>query len=477
MEHRKIHSFQEGFLWGAATAAYQVEGAYREDGKGLSNQDILNGTNAFHDTAVTADFYHRYKEDIALMGEMGLKSFRFSVAWTRIYPDGKTLNRKGIEFYDDIINELLKYNIEPMVTIYHFDHPYELQKAYGGWYSDCMIEDYLRFARTCFEEFGDRVKYWLTICEQNNIVLYPDLIGGYLEDVDIDTWRMQVTRVMSLCSAKAINMCHEIIKDAKIGASYSFPPSYPASSSPDDVLAAMNENDFRDFYGMDLVYRARQNPWVIRYYEERGIDIRLTEEDMEILRSCRPDFIAYNYYRTNVAKGCPLESGQIQPGFNLTGKKGSITYPVFPGLYQGTGNAALEKSDWDWTIDPEGLRISLRMLYDRYAVPVMIVENGLGAYDQVEDGKVHDPYRIEYLKKHVEQLQLAICDGIEVWGYYVWSFVDVMSTSNGYNKRYGLVYVDRTDNSPKELKRICKDSYYWYQELLKVNGNILDRRE
>ena len=470
MENKSI--YPKDFLWGVASSAYQSEGAYKEDGKSLSNQDKLNGTNGFHDTTVTADFYHHYKEDIKLMAEMGLKSFRFSISWSRLFPDGETYNPKGGEFYNNVIDELLKYNITPMITIYHFEHPQVLQDKFNGWYSEQMIDYYMIFAKKVFELYGDRVKYYLTICEQNNVVIYPHLIGGYPEGVDIERWRMQVLRVMSLCSAKAIKLCHKMIPDAKIGACYSFPPSYPASSSPEDVIAAMNENDHRDFYGMDLVYKHYQKPWIVNYYKEKGIDIELSKSDIETLSDCKPDFIAYNYYRSNTAKECPKEVETVQPKFNLSGKKGNITYSKFPGLYQNCANEHLEKNEWDWAIDAKGLYISLRMLYDRYNLPIMVVENGLGAYDKVENGLINDECRIDYLKKHIEQLTRAISDGIEVWGYYIWSFTDVMSTSNGFSKRYGLVYVDRTDDDPKQCKRVCKNSYYWYKDVIKKNGGI-----
>lgn len=473
MDHITLKPFPDDFLWGAATAAYQVEGAYLEDGKGLSVQDSKNHSNAFHDTSVTSDHYHRYQQDVALMKELGLKSYRLSISWPRLYPDGKTLNLQGVAFYHRLIDELLKNQITPLVTLYHFDHPQALQDAYAGWYNEQMIDDFLRFATTCFTEYGHKVSYFMTICESNNVVLYPDLIGGVPTGIDVEHWRFQVNRVMALANAKVINCCHRLLPQAKIGPCIGYAIAYPATCDPNDVMAALNEDEFRTFYPLDLLCLGRQNPTVINYFSERGLDIRLAQDELDLIASAKADFIAFNYYQSDVAKYCSQHQIQTQPKFNLAGQKGRYVYPQFPGLYAGASNPYLERSDWDWEIDPVGIRLACRKLYDRYQLPLMITENGLGAYDELVDGQVADDYRIDYLKKHLQQLQLAISDGVPVMGYYPWSFMDLMSTSNGYNKRYGFVYVDRTDTDLKTLQRYKKASFYWYQQVIQSHGKSL----
>ena len=474
MEHLMQKPFPDNFLWGAATAAYQVEGAIEEDGKGISVQDSKNFSNRFHDTTVTSDHYHRFREDIALMKTMGLKSYRFSVAWTRLYPDGRTLNPQGIAFYNQLIDELVKNEIEPLITLYHFDHPQALQEACDGWYGEQMIEHFLCFAETCFREFGDRVRWFMTICESNNVVLYPDLIGGVPQGVEVEAWRFQVSRIMALANARVIKLCRGILPEANIGPFIGYAIAYPATCAPQDVMAALNEDEFRTFYPLDLLCLGRQNPTVVNFFAQRGLDIRLSQPELDEIKTARPDFIAFNYYQSDVARECPSESDEAQPGFNPDGKKGGFTYPRFPGLYAGDSNPYLERSDWDWEIDPVGLRIACRKLFDRYQLPLMITENGLGACDSLVDGEVADTYRISYLQKHIQQMRLAISDGVPVWGYYPWSFIDLMSTSNGYNKRYGFVYVDRDDKDLKTMTRYKKASFYWYQQVVASNGKILD---
>lgn len=477
MEHIKLKDFPPSFLWGAATAAYQVEGAIHEEGKGVSVQDSKNFSNAFHDTTITSDHFHRFREDVALMKELGLKSYRFSVAWTRLYPDGFNINPQGVVFYNQLIDELVKNGIEPLITLYHFDHPQALQESFGGWYGDEMIEHFLRFATTCFREFGDRVNWFITLCESNNVVLYPDLIGGVSAGVEVEAWRFQVSRVMALANARVIRLGRELLPNAKIGPCIGYAVAYPATCAPLDIMAALNEDEFRTFYPLDLLCQGRQNPAVISFFAQRGLDIRLPPSELNELASVKPDFIAFNYYQSDVAKACPVNDKGNQPGFNPDGKKGGFTYPRFPGLYAGDSNPYLERNDWDWEIDPVGLRIACRKLFDRYQLPLMITENGLGACDTLADGQVNDIYRIDYLQKHIHQMQLAITDGVPVLGYYPWSFIDLMSTSNGYKKRYGFVYIDRDDNDLKTLNRYKKNSFYWYQNVISSNGRDLNNKK
>ena len=373
MASTQLTCFPEDFLWGAATAAYQVEGTIYEGGKGISVQDSMNFLNAFHNTTVTSDHYHRFREDVAQMKKPGLKSYRFSVAWTRLYPDGYTLNPQGIAFYNALINELISHDIAPLMTLYHFDHPQALQTSFGGWYSEKMIERFLCFAATCFDAFGDRVSWFMTLCESNNVVLYPHLIGGVPQGVDIEAWRFQVSRIMALANARVILLCRERLPAAKIGPCIGYAVAYPATCAPLDVMAAL-----RTFYPLDLLCLGRQNPAVFNVFAQKEPDIRLQQTELDEIKRVKPDFIALNYYQSDVAKACLLDDADIQPGFNPDGNKGSFTYPRFPGLYAGDSNPWLERSDWDWDIDPVGLRIACRKLFDRYQLPLMITENGLG---------------------------------------------------------------------------------------------------
>ncbi|APB71727.1 glycoside hydrolase family 1 protein [Paenibacillus polymyxa] len=468
MKHNQLKAFPENFFWGASTSAYQVEGAWDEDGKGPSVIDMANHVEGVTDFKVTSDHYHMFKEDVALMAEMGFKAYRFSIAWTRIYPQGAgEVNQKGIAFYSSLIDELIKYGIEPIVTMYHFDLPYALEKQ-GGWSKRETIDAFEQYAKTLFENFGDRVKYWLTINEQNMLILHPGSIGTL--DTSLENPQKvlyQQNHHMLVAQAKAMVLCHEMLPDAKIGPAPNIGVIYPASSKPEDTLAADNYAAIRNWLYLDMAVFGRYNHIAWSYLVEKGYEPVIEEGDMDILAKGNPDFIAFNYY-TSQTVGESLDDGN---DFSHTGDQHEIVGE--PGAYRGSVNPNLQTTEFGWEIDPVGFRTTLRQIYSRYHLPLIVTENGLGAFDKLEEGDVvNDPYRIDFFKKHIEQIQLAITDGVEVFGFCPWSAIDLVSTHQGSSKRYGFIYVDREEFDLKDLRRIRKQSFYWYQKLISTNGEI-----
>lgn len=467
MFHKNLKEFPKNFLWGASTSAYQVEGAYNEDGKGLSVQDtkkVLEGTPDFK---VSSDHYHHYKEDIALFAEMGFKAYRFSIAWTRIIPNGVgKVNKKGIEFYNNLINELLAHNIEPIVTMYHFDLPDALQKK-GGWSNRETIDAFVNYSKVLFENFGDRVKYWLTINEQNMMILHGAAIGTVNPgEENIQKALYQQNHHMLLAQAQTMKLCHKMCPDAKIGPAPNISEVYPATSKPEDVLAAQNLNAIRNWLYLDMAVYGRYNSTAWSYMIEKGIEPTIQEGDMDILKGANPDFIAFNYYCTATAAESKIGDTEIHSG------EGDQQIQVGEmGVYKGASNPNLEKTEFGWEIDPVGFRTTLRSIYERYNLPLIVTENGLGAYDKVEeDNTINDDYRIDYLRKHIEQARLAITDGVELLGYCPWSAIDLISTHQGFKKRYGFIYVNRDEFDLKDLRRIRKKSFFWYKNVIKTNG-------
>lgn len=483
MSKRKT-GFPEGFLWGGATAANQLEGAYNVDGKGLSTADMVpfvprevrgkygsatdvTGKQIEEFLAMKEegnfpkrrgiDFYHRYKEDIALFAEMGFKVFRMSIAWTRIFPNGddKEPNEAGLEFYDQVFDELLKHGIQPLVTLSHYEMPLHLALEYGGWENRKVIDFFLRYAETVFKRYKDKVKYWLTFNEINIIQLSPYTGGGILADRvdDLQNASFQALHHQFVASALATKLCHEIIPDAKIGCMLARTQAYPKTCNPEDVLLAQKVNNFNLFY-TDVHARGEYPEYMNRYFEENGIKIKKEPGDDEILKKYTVDFISFSYYMSIVVSSDAAED------INRLDKVKQIRNPY------------LEISDWGWQIDPVGLRITLNELYNRYRIPLFIVENGLGAFDKVEeDGSIKDDYRIDYLRKHIEQIREAIADGVEVIGYTTWGPIDLISfTTSEMSKRYGFIYVDQDDYGNGTLKRLKKDSFYWYKKVIETNG-------
>lgn len=469
MKHGHLKAFDDSFLWGGSTSAYQVEGAWNEDGKGPSVIDIRAPREGITDYKVASGHYHRYKEDVALLAEMGFKAYRFSIAWTRIYPQGTgELNPKGLEFYSNLIDELLKYNIEPIVTMYHFDLPAALERE-GGWSNRSTIDAFEAYASTLFEHFGARVKYWLTINEQNMMILHGAALGTLQPGLQNPKKELyQQNHHMLLAQARAMILCKKMLPDAMIAPAPNISCVYPASSRPEDVLAAHNFSAIRNWLYLDMAVFGRYNSLVWSYLEEHGYTPVIEEGDMDILAAAKPDFIAFNYYSSSTVKASNPEQEE-------KGGMGDQQIVVGEaGVYAGVGNDYLQRTEFGWGIDPEGLRMTLRQIYDRYQLPLIITENGLGAFDKLEEGDVvNDQYRIDYLRKHIEQCRLALADGVELFGYCPWSAIDLVSTHQGSSKRYGFIYVDREEFDQKQLRRIRKNSFYWYQKVISSNGNIL----
>ncbi len=470
MEYKQTKKFPDDFFWGGSTSAYQVEGAYAEDGKGLSVQDTKKVTDSTTDFKVASDHYHHYKEDIALFAEMGFKAYRFSIAWTRIIPDGDgEVNPKGIEFYQKLIDECRANQIEPIVTMFHFDLPDALQKK-GGWSNKEVANAFVRYAEVLFTSFGDQVNYWLTINEQNMMILHGAAIGttnSKATNVKKDLY--QQNHYMLVAQAKVMKLCHEMCPNAKIGPAPNISEVYPATADPKDFIAAQNLNAIRNWLYLDIAVYGRYNPIAWSYLEDRDLLPEIEEGDMEILKEAKPDFIAFNYYNTSTAAYSSLDDQVVGP----TDGDQQIELGE-KGVYKAVYNPYLKRTNFNWEIDPVGFRATLRSVYERYALPIIITEDGLGEFDQLEaDGTVNDHYRIDYLRDEIREMKHAIADGVKVFGFCPWSAIDLVSTHSGVKKRYGFVYVDRDEFDLKELKRIRKNSFFWYQQVINSNGENL----
>lgn len=478
MYYKQNPKFPENFLWGASSAAWQVEGGVDEGGRTPAIIDLNSKKKKpYADNSIAADHYHHYKEDVELMAECGFTSYRFSISWSRIIPysDGK-VNPEGVQFYNDLINELVKHNIAPIVTLYHYDMPVWVDEELGGWRNRDIIEAFDHYVRVCFKEFGDRVKYWLSINEQNMQIVYGKWLGVDKGCTDWEKEKWQINHIMNLCHAKAVIACHEMVTGGLIGPVPGYVPIYPKSCNPNDQIAAMNAEELTEKIWNDLYVHREYSGFVKKYWQLHDIDPDIREGDMELIKQAKIDFFALNCYRSNTAMDCPPEESYLELQLNKEGIKGQFVYPKFPGEYQLCANPYVEVTDWDWEIDPVAMRYMLRYMWDHYQLPMMITENGIGAHDVLtEDGCVHDDYRINFLRDQIEQVGLAIEDGCEVWGYNPWSFTDLLSTGNGMAKRYGLVYVNTTDEEILDLRRIKKDSFYWYSELIKSNGQNLGK--
>ncbi len=469
MLHKKLKPFPKDFLWGASTSAYQVEGASLTHGKGPSCQDVKELPEGTSGLDVCADQYHRYKEDVALMAEMGFKVYRFSISWSRLLPEGTgRVNQEGIDYYNNLIDECLKYDIIPLVTMFHFDMPAALDER-GSWGNPDSVQWFVDFAKLMYENYGDRVKYWLTINEQNMLTLVGPIIGTlHLPEGCTNEIKeiYQQNHHMLVAQAKAMALCHEMVEGGKIGPAPNISLVYAATCKPEDVIASQNLNAIRNWLYLDMSVYGVYNNLLWAYLEEHDATPTFAPGDEEALKNGHPDFIGFNYYNTATAEAYnPDDDEEQEVSANQQHQRGER------GFYKGYRNPNLQTTDFGWEIDPIGFRATLREIYSRYRLPLIITENGLGAYDKLtEDGKVHDPYRIEYLRKHIEQIQLAITDGVEMMGYCPWSAIDLVSTHEGIVKRYGFIYVDRDEFDLKTLDRYRKDSFFWYKKVIETNG-------
>ncbi len=466
--------FPDGFLWGGATAANQIEGAYDEDGKGLSVQDVMpkgiSGPRSERPTPdnlklVGIDHYHRYAEDIALFAEMGFGVYRFSIAWSRIFPNGDETepNEAGLAFYDRVLDELEKHGIEPLVTISHYETPLHLAETYGGWTNRALIGFYERYARTLFERFGSRVKYWLTFNEINSLLHAPFMSGGIpIPEGGVPEQQLyQAMHHELVASARATRIAREVAPEAKIGCMVLSMPIYPLTPSPDDARAVMDADHGNLVYG-DVHTRGAYPGYFLRTLREKGIALDITDQDRDDLTNT-VDFVSFSYYMSIAETADPAK--------RATGEG---------NIMGGVANPTLPASEWGWQIDPVGLRLVLNQFWDRWQKPLFIVENGLGARDQLVevDGEktVVDDYRIAYLNDHLVQVGEAIEDGVDVLGYTSWGCIDIVSASTAQlSKRYGFIYVDRNDDGTGTLERYRKKSFHWYADVIRTNGASLSR--
>ena len=462
--------FPQDFLWGGALAANQAEGAYREDGKGLTTSDmqpegILGpvvqrqpGDASIKDIAI--DFYHRYPEDISLFAEMGFTCLRVSIAWARLFPQGdeQAPNEAGLAWYDKLFDELARHGIQPLVTLSHYEMPWGLVQNYGGWGNRQLITFFERYARTVFARYRSKVKLWLTFNEIN-MSLHAPLTGVGLQGDVSQAEIYQAIHHQLVASALAVKACHELIPDARIGNMLLGGLLYPLTCKPDDVLAALQENQRWQFFG-DVQCSGRYPGYIKRYFREQNITLCTEPADFEAL-SHTVDFVSFSYYMSGCATADASQAAKL---------RGNILDMV--------PNPHLDSSEWGWQIDPVGLRTLLNLLWDRYQKPLFIVENGLGAQDKPDaDGQIHDDYRIRYVNDHLVQVWEAINDGVEVMGYTYWGPIDLVSASKAeMTKRYGFIYVDRHQDGSGTLKRSRKKSFYWYRDVICSRGATLSRQ-
>lgn len=484
-------TFGTDFLWGGSIAANQAEGAYLTDGKKLSTADMITGgtkdsprlltpeidDQLYYPSHTAIDFYHHYKEDIAMFGEMGFKVLRISINWSRIFPNGddQEPNEKGLQFYDDVFDECHKYGIEPLVTLSHYEIPWHLVEKYQGFYSRQTINFFVKYATTCFERYQSKVKYWLTFNEINTATTSEGALNGlgFVDETDLN--RQQPTPINELvddpqkryqalhnqfvASALAVQKGHAINSEFMIGCMICHITWYPETPNPDDMLACQEKDRlFNDFCG-DVMVRGAYPSYMAKYFAENQIDTAfITDEDKQILQAGTVDMYTFSYYMTNCVSTDPTVE---HVGGNLVG---------------GAKNPYLEQSEWGWQIDPKGLRYTINQVHDRYPdIPIMVVENGYGGIDQVENGQVHDEYRIDYLREHIKAMAGAIADGAPLIGYAMWGPIDIVSAGTGeMYKRYGFIYVDRHDDGTGDYHRFRKDSFAWYQQVIASNGENLN---
>ncbi|WP_336750392.1 6-phospho-beta-glucosidase BglA [Bacillus altitudinis] len=469
------------FLWGGALAAHQFEGGWNAAGKGPSVVDVMTAgahgvprqitetieEGTFYPNHEAIDFYHRYKEDIAMFAEMGLKCLRTSIGWSRIFPKGdeEEPNEAGLQFYDDVFDELIKHGIEPVITLSHFEMPLHLAREYGGFRSRKVAEYFANFAEVCFNRYKDKVTYWMTFNEINNkmdvnnpLFLWTNSGVSVKEGENAKEVMYQAGHHELLASAWAVAKGKEINPSFQIGAMVSHVPIYPYSSNPEDVMLAEEYMRQRYFFP-DVQVRGYYPSYALKEFEREGYHIPFEEGDEESLRKGKVDYLGFSYYMSTTVKSDAVSD-----------HNGDIVNGALP---HGVENPYIKSSDWGWSIDPTGLRYTLNRFYDRYQIPLFIVENGFGAIDQVEeDGSIHDSERIQYLASHIQALKKAVeYDGVDLIGYTPWGIIDIVSFTTGeMKKRYGMIYVDRDNEGNGSMKRLKKDSFSWYQNVIATNG-------
>ncbi|MGC6767517.1 glycoside hydrolase family 1 protein [Enterococcus sp. LJL128] len=481
---KKTTGFPEGFLWGGATAANQLEGGYREDGKGLSVADAMPGgkerlavlSSETFDWSIDEekyvypnhrgiDHYYRFKEDIKLFAEMGFKCYRFSIAWARIFPQGDELepNEAGLAFYEEMIDECLTYGIEPVITISHYEMPLHLAVEYGGWKNRKLIDFFERYAQVVLTRFHEKVKYWMTFNEINSAFHMPVLSQGLIKQTGAGDKQnlFQAWHNQFVASSKAVKIGHDLNPELKIGCMIIYATTYSLDANPVNQMATLEQNQEFNFFCTDVQVRGEYPAYTNRIFKKYGVDaekLEILEGDLDLLKAYPVDYIGFSYYMSTAV--------------TITEKSEEVN----GNLLGGVKNPFLKASEWGWQIDPEGLRIALDELYDRYQKPLFIVENGLGAIDQVDENfYVADDYRIDYLRQHILAMEKAIEDGVDLMGYTPWGCIDLVSASTGeMSKRYGFIYVDLDDNGAGSMNRYKKKSFDWYKQVIESNGKKLD---
>ncbi|MDT2742798.1 6-phospho-beta-glucosidase [Lactococcus garvieae] len=499
-------TLRKDFLWGGAVAAHQLEGGWNAGGKGVSVADVMTagangverritdgvlpGENYPNHEAI--DFYHRYKEDVKLFAELGVNCFRTSIAWTRIFPNGdeREPNEEGLQFYDDLFDECLKNGIEPVITLSHFEMPYHLVTEYGGWRNRRLIDFFVRFAEVVMTRYKDKVKYWMTFNEINNQANFdmdfaPFTNSGlkFVEGENREKIMYQAAHYELVASAKVVDLGHKINPDFEIGCMIAMCPIYPATCKPEDMMAAQVAMQRRLWF-TDVHARGHYPSYMLKYFERKAFDLDITPEDIEDLSKGEVDYIGFSYYMSFAIKD---QAEKIDPSLKLnympsTAEKMEnqehLGAPTFDYIENRdlVKNQYVKASEWGWQIDPLGLRYSMNWFNERYEKPLFIVENGFGAVDKVEeDGRIHDPYRVEYLKAHIEAMKDAVeYDGVDLMGYTPWGFIDLVSAGTGeMKKRYGFIYVDKDNEGNGSLERSKKDSFEWYSQVIASNGEKL----
>lgn len=483
-------TFSKDFLWGGAIAANQAEGAWNVDGRGMSVADVASyrsdlslddyeghvaissdvvqkamddPTDKYYPKRRGIDFYHHYKEDLALFAEMGFKALRVSIAWSRIFPTGEEQepNEKGLQFYDNLFKEMKNHNIEPIVTLSHYEMPLALSVKYNGWVERKVIDDFVRFSNVCFNRYKDYVKYWLTFNEIDSINRHPFTTAGIIPDKcpegKEEEQVYQALHHQFVASALVTKDCHEIIPGSQVGCMLTKLTTYPNTCKPEDVEITLKKN-LQNYFYADVQVFGEYPRLTLKKLERKGIHIQMEEGDLEILKENTVDYLSFSYYMSLTES---VEDGLEKTAGNTV---------------RGVKNPYLPATDWGWQIDPIGLKISLLELYDRYRLPLIIVENGMGAKDEVEsDGSIHDDYRVNYFREHFRQMKEAVEEGVELFGYTSWGPIDIISAGTSQmSKRYGFIYVDQDDDGNGTLKRTRKDSFYWYKKVIESNGEDLD---
>lgn len=454
--------FKEGFLWGGSVSSMQTEGAWNEDGKGLTVYDAQGKTKSGSDWKVAIDFYHRYKEDIALFAGMGFSAYRFSVSWARILPDGEgDVNENGLRFYENMIDELLNHHIEPVVCLHHFDLPLALVQKYGGWLRRETLEAFQKYAEIVIRRFGTRVKYYIPFNEQNAAVLLPSF------QLPKDTPAIERARLQAICthhifmaSAAVKHLAQQYAPHAKVGGMVNFTPIYPASPRPEDVLAALSANQSYNYNSLDIFATGEYPANLQREWDKAGISVPILPGDLDYLKQAKMDFLAHSYYMSATIKA---------------GESSDSASFLMRMFLNPVKNEYLEQTEWGWSIDPVGMRLTVTDIYNRYHLPVFTIECGIGVNETLnEELTVEDDYRISYFRDHLKQLKLAVSeDGVDLMGFLTWGPIDILSSQGEMKKRYGFIYVNRTDTDLKDLARYKKKSYDWFKNVIANNGEDL----